>query len=55
MGKKDQVKAIMSRLLGPASAAQVDSMSEEECVQKCKEQISSFLGESVAEKEFTGL
>lgn len=55
MGKKEKCKEIMGRLLGEAAASQVDDMSEDDCVPKCKEQIKNFLGETTAESEFAGL
>lgn len=51
MSKKDQCKELMGKFFGPASAAQVDSMSEEECVAKCRTKVAGFLGEEKA-KEF---
>ena len=44
MGKKEECKKIMSRLFGPASAALVDSMSEEDCVEKCRKKVMAVLG-----------
>ncbi len=41
----------MSKFFGPASAASVDSMGEDECVAKCRAKVKSFLGEDKA-KEF---
>ena len=51
MSKKDQCKALMLKFFGTASAALVDSMSEEECVAKCRAKVASFLGQEKA-KEF---
>ena len=51
MSKKDQCKVLMSKFFGPASAALVDSMSEDECVAKCRTKVKGFLGEEKA-KEF---
>lgn len=51
MSKKDKCKELMSKFFGPASAKLVDAMTEEECVQKCREKVSAFLGEDKA-KEF---
>ena len=44
MSKKDQCKTIMGNLFGLASANLVDSMSEEECVEKCKAKVTAMLG-----------
>lgn len=55
MGKKDQCKAIVQRLLGDTSANQVDAMGEDDCVAKCKQMVSDFLGATIADKEFSGL
>lgn len=41
----------MSKFFGPASASTVDSMSEEDCVSKCRSKVAGFLGEDKA-KEF---
>jgi hypothetical protein len=49
--KKEKCKEIMARLFGPASANLVDSLSEEEVVQKCREKVLMFISEEKA-KEF---
>jgi hypothetical protein len=49
--KKEKCKAIMLKLFGPASADLVDSMSEDECVEKCKHKVLMLYGEDKA-KEF---
>jgi hypothetical protein len=54
VSKKDKCKEIMSQLFGPASANMVDTMSEEDCVPKCKEKVRSFLGDEKA-KLFDGI
>jgi hypothetical protein len=46
--KKEKCKDIMARLFGPASANLVDSLSEEEVVQKCREKVLMFMGEEKA-------
>lgn len=51
MAKKEKCKELMGKYFGPASAAMVDNMSEEECVNKCRDKISNFLGQEKA-KEF---
>ena len=51
MSKKEQCKQLMAHFFGPATANIVDSMSEEECVQKCRDKVKAFLGEDKA-KEF---
>jgi hypothetical protein len=55
MGKKEDCKAVMTKLLGPNAASQVDQMTEDDCVLKCKEIVAQFLGESVADREFGSL
>jgi hypothetical protein len=55
MGKKEMCKEIMTRLLGPNAAAQVDEMDEDNCISKCKEIVSQFLGDSVADREFNSV
>lgn len=44
----------MLRYFGPASAALVDFMTEDECVEKCRKKIVAMLGEEKA-KEFDAL
>lgn len=44
----------MAKFFGPATAALVDSMSEDDCVQKCKEKVKALLGEDKA-KEFDSI
>lgn len=51
MSKKEQCKLLMTKFFGPNSALKVDSMSEEECVEKCKKMVVGFLGSEKA-KEF---
>ncbi|MBN1793128.1 hypothetical protein JW826_05585 [Candidatus Woesearchaeota archaeon] len=51
MSKKEQCKALMTKFFGPASAALVDSMGEDDCVDKCKTKVTAFLGAEKA-KEF---
>lgn len=54
LSKKDKCKELMSKFFGPASAAQVDSMSEDECVAKCRAKVAGLLGEDKA-KEFDNI
>ncbi len=54
MSRKDKCKEIMGRFFGPASASMVDSMSEEECVGKCRSKVEALLGEEKA-KEFDNI
>jgi hypothetical protein len=54
MSKKDQCKAIMLKIFGQASANQVDSMGEDECVAICRAKVAGFLGEDKA-KEFDSI
>lgn len=54
ISKKDKCKQLMSKFFGPATAALVDSMSEEDCVQKCREKVKGLLGEDKA-KEFDNI
>lgn len=51
MTKKEQCKALIGKFFGPATALQVDSMTEEDCVAKCRAKVKGFLGEEKA-KEF---
>ncbi|MCK4997315.1 hypothetical protein KAS08_03345 [Candidatus Pacearchaeota archaeon] len=48
MAKKEKCKEIMVKLFGPATGNLVDSMSEDDCVAKCKDKVSKFLGEEKA-------
>lgn len=52
--KKEQCKVLMLKFFGPATSLKVDSMSEEECVAKCRTMTLGFLGESKA-KEFDSI
>ncbi|MGM5484628.1 MAG: hypothetical protein ACQEP1_02030 [Nanobdellota archaeon] len=54
MSKKEKCKELMTKFFGPASAAQVDSMGEDECVEKCRSKVAGFLGEEKA-KEFDSI
>lgn len=54
MGKKEKCKTIMMKYFGPASANQVDAMSEDDCVAKCRAKVKGFLGEEKA-KEFDSI
>lgn len=54
MSKKDQCKEMMAKFFGPATANMVDQMTEDDCVEKCKEKVKSFLGEEKA-KEFDSI
>lgn len=54
MTKKDQCKTLMAKFFGPATAAAVDSMSEQDCVEKCKAKVKGFLGDEKA-KEFDNI
>ena len=51
MGKKEKCKELMTKFFGPATAATVDDMTEQECVAKCRTKVKGFLGEEKA-KEF---
>jgi hypothetical protein len=51
MSKKEKCKVIMERLFGPATAALVDNMEEDEVVDTCKKKVTAMLGEDKA-KEF---
>ncbi|MGY0216101.1 hypothetical protein ACWJJH_01810 [Endozoicomonadaceae bacterium StTr2] len=48
--KKALCKKIMLELFGPASAAGVDDMTEEECVEKCRAKVKALLGNRQAER-----
>jgi monoamine oxidase len=54
MSKKDQCKMLMTKFFGPQVAKVVDSMSEEECVAKCKARVKGFLGDEQA-REFDSI
>lgn len=54
MTKKEQCKALMAKFFGPATAAAVNDMNEDECVAKCKAKVRGFLGEDKA-KEFDNI
>ena len=54
MSKKEQCKAIMLKNFGPNTAAQVDSMNEDEVLEKCRKKTLAFLGEDKA-KEFDNI
>lgn len=54
MGKKEKCKELMLKFFGPASAALVDNMSEEDCVQLCRKKVVGLLGEEKA-KEFDNI
>ena len=54
MSKKDKCKELMTKFFGPASAASVENMTEEECVAKCRSKVEGFLGEDKA-KEFDNI
>jgi len=54
LSKKEQCKELMKKFFGPATANMVDSMSEDDCVAKCREKVKGFLGEEKA-KEFDSL
>ena len=44
----------MAKYFGATTAGLVDSMSEEECVKKCRAKVAGFLGEDKA-KEFDSI
>ena len=48
MTKKDKCKELMTQFFGPASAAVVDTMTEDNCVSQCRSKVASFLGEEKA-------
>ena len=48
MSKKEESKKIMAKLFGPATANLVDTMTEDECVAKCRKKVAGFLGEDKA-------
>ena len=51
LSKKDQCKELMTKFFGPATAALVETMSENNCVGLCKQKVAAFLGEECS-KEF---
>jgi hypothetical protein len=44
----------MVKFFGPASAATVDLMGEDDCITKCRTKVAGFLGEDKA-KEFDNI
>ena len=54
MGKKEKCKDLMLKFFGPATANLVDSMSEDDCVAKCKQKVLVMLGPDKA-KEFDSI
>jgi monoamine oxidase len=54
MGNKEKCKELMSKFFGPASAGQVDSMGEDDCIAKCRAKVAGFLGDDAA-KEFDSI
>ena len=46
--KKQQCKQLMLEIFGPRCAARVDDMTEEECIDKCKDKVRSLLGDHAA-------
>jgi monoamine oxidase len=54
LSRKDKCKELMIKFFGPATANMVDSMSEEECVDKCRKRVETFLGEE-AGKNFDNI
>lgn len=54
MTKKEKCKALMGKFFGPATALKVDSISEEDCVVKCRTMTLGFLGNEKA-KEFDNI
>jgi len=54
MSKKDKCKELMTKFFGPASAASVELMSEDDCVAKCRVKVAGFLGDEKA-KEFDNI
>lgn len=48
MSKKDKCKELMTQFFGPATANLVDNMTEDECVDKCRQKTKAFLGEEKA-------
>ncbi len=52
--KRDQCKKLMKDFFGEATAKQVDFMSEDDCVQKCKAKVLGFLGPEKA-KQFDSI
>ena len=51
MSRKESCKSLMLKFFGPNTAAQVDSMNEDEVLEKCRKKTLVFLGEDKA-KEF---
>ena len=55
MAKKEQCRNLVQKLIGDAAASQVDDMADEDCVDKTKELIRMYLGETVAENRMKGI
>lgn len=55
MSKKDTCKEIMARLFGDVAAHEVDAMDEDHCVGQCKNNVRAFLGDDIAQREFSHL
>lgn len=54
MTKKEKCQELMANIFGPASAKLVATMSEDDCVRKCREKVAAFFGEEKA-KEFDSI
>lgn len=50
MTQKDHVKQLMLMNFGPASASQIDRMTEEEAVIKCRAKLLGFFGPEKAKE-----
>lgn len=48
MSRKEKCKELMVKFFGPSGAKVVDSMSEEDCVAKCRARVRGFLGDEKA-------
>ncbi|MDD1729356.1 MAG: hypothetical protein LUQ50_09835 [Methanospirillum sp.] len=54
MTKKEKCQELMGSIFGPASAKLVLTMSEDNCVERCREKVAAFFGEEKA-KEFDSI
>ncbi len=50
MSKKDQCKELMFKFFGPASATQVEVMTEDNCIELCRKKVAGFIGEDAAQE-----
>lgn len=44
LSNKEQCKAVMKKLFGPNSAHAIDFFGEDECIEKCRDNVVEFGG-----------